>query len=99
MDLAALRFSPVQNGFPEQRLFVFSGRGSVQALPGTVLGIGAFFFPPLSGRDFRLLYRLKLPTLLAEIGDAPASEHYAPPQIMLQDVLWDPWKITRTGIF
>jgi len=78
---------------------VFSGRGSIGMIPDTVMGIGPFFSPPVSGKPFRFFHRLHLPGLGVTLGDSAEGTHYTPHRIMLQDIEWLPWRIRRRGIF
>ncbi len=99
MTLDDLRFNPVPSRFPQHRLYAFSGRGSIGMIPDTVTGIGAFYFPPVSGKHFQCYHRLVLPDLDAVLGDSAAGTHYTPHRIMLQSIEWMPWRIRRQGIF
>lgn len=94
-----LSLDPIAQRFPQDRLYVFAGRGSVGIIPDTVMGIGPFYFPPISGKEFELSYRLMMPDLGQGIGDSGRKEHYAPPQIMLQQIDWQPWRLLRRGIY
>ena len=99
MNLDDFRFNPIQRRYPQERLFAFSGRGSVGVVPDTVTGIGSFFFPPVSGKSFRFFHRLHLPDLHATLGDSAEGTHYTPHRLMLQEIEWLPWRIRRRGIF
>lgn len=99
MKIDDLRFDPVPHRYPHHKLYAFSGRGSVGIIPGTVMGIGSFFFPPVSGKHFRFFHRLVLPDLQAVLGDTPEGTHYTPHRIQLQSIEWLPWSIHRRGIF
>jgi len=99
MNLDDLRFNPTNHNYPQHRLFAFSGRGSVGIIPDTMLGIGSFFFPPVSGKHFQLFHRLHLPDLQATLGDSAAGTHYTPHRLMLQEIDWLPWRIRRRGVF
>lgn len=93
-------FNPYVAGYSEANLFVTAGRGSVSPLPGTVMGIGAFYFPPVSGRFFQLEYKLSVcGGHGGTIADRGRSEHYAPAQVMLQSCRWLPWGYHRKGLF
>jgi|GEM_PF-2211678 len=96
---ARVGFDPYAADYPEEHLFTFSGRGSVAPLPGTVMGIGAFYFPPVSGRGFRLSYDLAVTEPPGRITDSGRGEHYAPAQVLLQGCHWLPWGYRRRGLF
>ena len=99
LTLHDLAFNPVAACFPQDRLYAFCGRGSVGMLPDTVLGVGPFWFPPVSGAAFGCHVKLHLPELQTTIGDQDGKEHYAPPGIMVQEIQWLPWCIERRGIY
>jgi hypothetical protein len=99
LTLQHLAFNPIGHGYPQQQLFAFAGRSSVSPLPDSVLGVGAFWMPPISGQNFGCRFKLRLPDFDLSIGDSGLKEHYAPPQLLLQSIDYLPWAITRTGLF
>lgn len=99
LTLADLSINPIAVNYPQQRLYTFSGRGSVSILPNTTLGVGPFWFPPVSGAEFGCDIKLRLVDFDLTIGDQSAKAHYAPPGIMVQDIQWRPWGIERRGIY
>ena len=58
--LQHLAFDPIAHGYPQEKLFAFAGRSSVSPLPNSVLGVGAFWMPPISGKNFGCRFKLRL---------------------------------------